>query len=61
MSDWSTFEKVACSLLILGGLVLGWGIVSLGQEIIDVKTQNYALMLERETHQNVTMSAYGRP
>ena len=45
MSDW---EKVACSLLIFGGLVLGWGIVSLGQEIIDTKAQYYALKLEQE-------------
>ena len=47
MKDWTKFEKVACSVIILFGLVVGWGICSLGQSVIDAKTQYYALKLEQ--------------
>lgn len=47
MSKWSKFEKVACSLIILVGFVVGWGIISLGQQIIDTKAQYYALKLQQ--------------
>ena len=47
MSGWTRFEKVACALIILAGLIVGTGICHLGQTIIDVKSQNYALMLKQ--------------
>lgn len=47
MSSWTRFEKVACSVIILFGLVVGWGICSLGQQIIDTKAQYYALKLQQ--------------
>ena len=49
MSDWTRFEKVACSVIILFGLVVGWGIMSLGQSVIDAKTQYYAMKLQHES------------
>ena len=47
MSDWTRFEKVACSVIILFGLLVGWGIMSLGQQIVDAKAQYYALKLQQ--------------
>jgi len=47
MSRWTQFEKVACSLIILFGLVVGWGIMSLGQQVVDAKTQYYAMKLQQ--------------
>ena len=47
MSSWTRFEKVACSVIILFGLVVGWGIMSLGQQIIDTKTAYYTLKLQQ--------------
>ena len=49
MSDWTRFEKVACSMIILFGLVVGWGIMSLGQSVIDAKAQYYAIKLAHES------------
>ena len=46
--NWTTFEKVACSLIILFGLVVGWGIMSLGQQVIDAKAQYYAIKTQQE-------------
>ena len=48
MSSWTRFEKVACSVIILFGLVVGWGIMSLGNQVIDAKTQYYAIKLQNE-------------
>lgn len=47
MSKWTQFEKVACSLIILVGLVVGWGILSLGNTVIETKAEYYALKLQQ--------------
>lgn len=45
---WTKFEKVACTAIIAGALVVGAGIVSLGSWVIDLKKENYELKLQKE-------------
>ena len=46
MKDWTTFERVACSIIIIVGLFVGAGIYALGQQIIETKAEYYALKMQ---------------
>lgn len=40
------YEKITVSLIIIFGIVVGYGIISLGQQVIELKTQIYLMKME---------------
>lgn len=47
------YEKVAVSLIIALGIVVGYGILYLGKQVVELKTQIYLMKMDGKQNGNI--------